>query len=243
MHSWTGLFILGSVLFSVERWIRAGGYFVLFGLLLACGMGLPLPEDIPLTIAGFLVAKGHMNLLVAAVVGWCGIIGGDLILYQLGKRYGLNITMVPFVGKHVTQERIRQAEVLFERYGIWVVAIGRMFAGIRGAMVIAAGATRYSRVKFVLADGVAALVSGGVFVALGYWVGEHLGTLEQLEKFRQEKIAGVEHWVLAGIGAVVVGLIAYVWFRHKTHERPSEALMEKAVEHVEHEHQRQPQTK
>ena len=42
-----------------------------------------------------------------------------------------------------------------------------MFAGIRGAMVVAAGAMRFNFIKFVIADGLAALVSGGLFVWLG----------------------------------------------------------------------------
>jgi hypothetical protein len=55
----------------------------------------------------------------------------------MGHKYGLNIMRVPFVGKHVSRERIERAEQLFTRCGIWVVAIGCLFAGIRGAMVVA----------------------------------------------------------------------------------------------------------
>lgn len=216
---------------SVEEWIAAGGYFVLFGLLFACGLGLPLPEDIPLTVAGFLVAKGKMHLAVAAVVAWCGIIGGDCVLYHLGKKFGLGVTRVPFVGKHVTEDRIRKAEVLFEKYGIWVVAFGRLFAGIRGAMVIAAGAIRFNFVKFVIADGLAAVVSGGLFVWLGHWVGTHFGTLDQLQKAR-EQLAGIEHWVVLGLVIVVLGLIAYIWMRRPKAEAPADRLLEKAVDHV-----------
>lgn len=230
-------FVLASVLFSVERWIRAGGYVVLFGLLFSCGLGVPLPEDVPLVIGGFLVAKGHMAAIPMAIAAWCGIVGGDLVLYHLGKRYGLNITRLPLIGRHVTETRIRQAEVLFERYGFWVVAVGRLFAGIRGAMVVAAGAIRYDLLRFVIADGLAALVSGGAFVLLGYWVGRNLGTIEQLVELRQ-RMAGVEHWIILAAVLVGVGLLAYFWWRRRRHEKPSEVLLEKTVEHITHEHHR-----
>lgn len=215
--------------------MQAGGLFVLFGLLFACGLGLPLPEDIPLTVAGFCVAKGYFHLAFAAIVAWCGIIGGDLMLYHFGKRYGLNVTKVPFVGKHVTEARIRQAEVLFDKYGILVVGVGRLFAGIRGAMVIAAGATRYSLAKFLIADGLAAIVSGGLFIALGHWVGAHLGSIDQLAQFRKEKIGGIEHWVYLGLGVVAVGVVAYIWWRQKTRVKPSEVLLDRTIAHVTHE--------
>lgn len=216
---------------SVGEWIEAGGYLVLFGLLFACGLGLPLPEDIPLIIAGFLVAKGKMNLAIAAVVAWCGIIGGDCVLYRLGRKFGLGVTRIPFVGKHVTEDRIRKAEVLFDKYGIWVVAFGRMFAGIRGAMVIAAGTIRYNFIKFVIADGLAAIVSGGLFVWLGHWIGTHFGTFDQIQEARKQ-FADIEHWIVLGLVIVVLGLIAYIWMRKPKPAAPADRLLEKAVKKV-----------
>ncbi len=223
--------MLAFSLQQVQGWFEAGGYLVLFGLLFLCGVGLPLPEDIPLLIAGFFVAKGQMHLVPAAICAWCGIIGGDVILYHLGKKWGLGITRVPFVGKHLTASRIERAETLFDRYGIWVVAIGRLFAGIRGAMVVAAGTIRYSFIKFIIADGLAAIVSGGLFIWLGHWVGKHLGSLEELQK-RREKIQGVEHWVFLGIAVVVGGIIAYVIWRRRGHRSPTQAALDRVVEHT-----------
>jgi len=187
----------------VEDWIAAGGYVVLFGLLFACGLGLPLPEDIPLIVAGALAATGKMNLIIASICAWCGIIGGDIVLYHLGKKFGLEITRVPFVGKHLTKARIERAEMFFEKYGIWVVAIGRLFAGVRGAMVVAAGATRFNFWKFVITDGIAALVSGGLFVALGYWLGNNMELL-------MAQVDEAKDWILNG--AILIGLIAVLWF-------------------------------
>ena len=180
---------------QVEGWFEWGGYFILFGLLFACGLGLPMPEDIPLLAAGYFIALDKFQWIPVAVVAWLGIIGGDCVLYSFGRRYGLNITRVPFIGKHVTRERILRAKELFERWGIWVVAIGRMFAGIRGAMVVAAGATRFSFLKFVIADGLAALVSGGLFVWLGYWAGKKLGSISEM----RAKIKDYEHWVFIAL--------------------------------------------
>ena len=142
----------------VQGWLEYGGYAILFVLLFSCGLGLPLPEDIPLLLAGYFVAQpqgtpGKMHLLPAAIVAWCGIIAGDCMLYSFGRKYGLNITKLPLIGHHVTESRIVQAEQLFEKWGGVVVGVGRMLAGVRGAMVVAAGAIRYRFDKFILADG------------------------------------------------------------------------------------------
>ena len=96
---------------QVEGWFEWGGYFILFGLLFACGLGLPLPEDIPLLLAGYFVANGRMHLVIACVLAWLGIIGGDCVLYHFGRKYGLNITKVPFIGKHVTQAPVELLQI------------------------------------------------------------------------------------------------------------------------------------
>ncbi len=211
---------------TVEHWVQVGGPLVIFALLFACGLGLPMPEDIPLVIGGFFAAKGQMHLTMVCVLAWLGIIGGDCVLYHLGKRYGLNVTRIRFVGKHFTKERILKAEKLFERYGIWVVAIGRLFAGIRGAMVVAAGAIRFNFVKFVIADAMAALVSGGLFIALGYYLGKKLGSVSEV----RHRIEPYQTWVVLGIGLLVLVGIGWLWWRHKRHKRIVDAVMDEALE-------------
>ena len=215
---------------QVEAWIEWGGYFILFGLLFACGLGLPLPEDIPLLVAGYLVAQGKMDLAVACVVAWLGIIGGDCVLYSFGRRYGLNITRVPFIGKHVTEQRILKAEDLFARYGIWVVGFGRMFAGVRGAMVVAAGTIRFNFLKFLIADGLAAIVSGGLFVWLGWLAGKHLGSIGEM----RQKIKGVEHWVIVGLVLAVVLVVIYVVWRKRRRHGLADVALEKVAERAHH---------
>jgi membrane protein DedA with SNARE-associated domain len=206
------------------------GYLVLFGLLFTCGLGMPLPEDIPLLVSGMLVGAGKMHLLPVAIGAWCGIIGGDCVLYYLGHRFGLNITRVPYIGKHVSKERIEQAERLFDKYGVWVVAVGRLFAGVRGAMVVAAGTIRFNLIKFLIADGLAALVSGGLFIFLGIEFGQNLHSIEQ-------KIHKYGEWVFAAVALAVLLFIANYFWRRKGHRGPSEVAadtIEKVAEHGIH---------
>lgn len=212
---------------QVMSLLEAGSYLLLFGLLFACGLGLPLPEDIPLLAAGALAARGRMDLAIVAVAAWTGIIGGDCVLYFLSRKYGMNITRVPFVGKHLTRERIERVEVLFERYGIWVVAVGRLFAGIRGAMVVAAGITRFNFAKFFITDGIAALISGGLFVWLGFWFGRNMEMLV-------ERVKQGERWFLIVVLLIVAVIVAYVFWRRRKHRALADAALEKAVDVAEH---------
>jgi len=209
--------LLTIILASVEEWIRSkmetGSYFVLFGLLFSCGLGLPLPEDIPLLIAGAMIATGKMQLAIACICAWCGIVGGDVCLYHLGKKFGLEVRRIPLLGRHLSEKRLKQVHGMFERYGVWVVAIGRMFAGIRGAMVVVAGATRFSFWKFLIADGIAALFSGGLFVLLGYVFGKNMDALS-------EHVKKAKMWtlVIVLVLAAGVGVWIYLHRRRRNHE-------------------------
>lgn len=203
--------------------IGTKGYFVLFGLLFSCGLGVPIPEDIPLLVAGALVGSKHMSLLPAALCAWCGIIGGDCVLYYLGHHFGLNITKIPVIGKHVTKARIMRAQTLFEHYGIWVVAVGRLFAGIRGAMVIAAGTIKFHFLKFLVADGLAAVVSGGLFIYLGIKFGENL-------EYVAHKIHRGGYWVFGGVALFLV--IFIFWKVRKVKKEHAQRILEKREEHV-----------
>ena len=201
---------------TVEGWIRSGGLFVLFALLCACGLGLPLPEDIPLITAGYLVAKGQMNLALACVFAWCGIMCGDLLLYHLGKKFGLEITRVPFVGKHVTKARIERLERLFVKYGVWVVAVARLVAGVRGAMVVAAGAIRYNLLVFIIADGLAAVVSGGLWLWLGHWLGKKFDIAQMVSRTHT-----AERWFTLIAVALVFLLVVWIMI-HRDKKRSEE---------------------
>jgi membrane protein DedA with SNARE-associated domain len=190
---------------TVKGWLLRGSYGALFGLLFSCGLGFPLPEDVPLIAAGILIYHHHMHLAIAAPLAWLGIIGGDCVLYTLGYRYGEQISKVPIIGKHVTPSRIQRAEALFQKYGVWMVALGRLFMGIRGAMVIAAGTSRLKFIKFIIADGLAAIVSGGMFMSVGYWGGEYGPAM--VHRIREFKYS---MWIGAAILAIVL-IFLFFW--------------------------------
>src|SRR6185312_13054241 len=66
-------------------------YIAAFSLLLACGVGLPLPEDITLFVMGFLAYNGVVNFKISLVVCLFGVLIGDCMIFTIGHRYGLRL--------------------------------------------------------------------------------------------------------------------------------------------------------
>lgn len=202
----------------IQHWITnhgfPGGVAIVFLLLFACGLGLPLPEDIPLIIAGAFLCTDAKSWIITAIAAWFGIIGGDCIIYFMGRRYGMEITKVPLIGKHLTTKRVQRVQNLFDEYGVGVVAIGRLFAGIRGAVVFVAGAIRFNFAKFLIVDGLAAIVSGGLFMLLGHWIGEKLN-----DPAAQKKIHEAKEIVFFVAGFLVCALIIFFFWRRRNVEK------------------------
>jgi Fe-Mn family superoxide dismutase len=203
------LLAIGISFQQAEGWIAAVGYPALFGLLFACGLGLPLPEDIPLVISGALIARGQMVWPIAAVCAWCGIIGGDICLYTIGRKLGPAVTRLRMLRGHITEARLKRVEKLYDEYGVGVIAVGRLFAGIRGAMVICAGTIRFNFLTFIIADGLAAIVSGGLWMCLGHWLGANLN---------EEVIGHYKNRIIIGMIVIAVGFLIWVLWRRRHRE-------------------------
>ncbi|MCX6123996.1 MAG: DedA family protein, partial [Proteobacteria bacterium] len=63
-------------------------YFVIFGVLLACGFGLPIPEDITLVTGGILAARHIIRFDYCVIVCMAGVMLGDSVIFILGQTMG-----------------------------------------------------------------------------------------------------------------------------------------------------------
>jgi membrane protein DedA with SNARE-associated domain len=149
-------------------------FAAIVGLLFVSGVGLPLPEDIPLTLAGFTTIKqandhfvlGHF--LTTFVIVVIPILLGDLIAYGLGNRYGLGLReRISILRRTLSPPRLARVQAWFDRYGAFAVFLGRQVAGVRFVTFFMAGSMRVPLPKFVGFDFLGCLVSVPVWLTLG----------------------------------------------------------------------------
>lgn len=159
------------------------------GLLLICGLGLPMPEEIPLFLAGYLVAEGGAELWMACVATVLAILIGDSVLFYVGYRYGQGIFNIKPFNKLLNKKHMRKVNFYVHRFGSRVVFIGRFLAGLRGPIFLTTGILRMPYRKFIFFDGLAALISAPTSVWLSYYFFTHfqdiasaLSMVQQAEK-------------------------------------------------------------
>lgn len=150
-------------------------YLIIFGILVACGLGFPLPEDVPLIATGYLVWDMTLEAFPAFLVTMLGVLIGDSILFFLGKNLGMKMLEKPRVQKLFRPEKIRRTKAYFRKYGEKIVFFARFVAGFRAVAFFMAGAMKMRYVRFILLDGIAALISVPVWIAIGYGLGYYLG--------------------------------------------------------------------
>lgn len=178
-----------------------GAYGLVFGVLLACGLGLPLPEDVALITGGYLVHAGHADLGVMLAVGFAGILAGDSAVFYLGRmgRNAQGRRKGGLLSRHLTPERIAKVEAQFEKRGSVLVMIARFLPGIRAATYFVAGGARMSYGRFLFFDGMAALLSAPIFVLLGWHFGAEI---ERVVAWAEE----FHSWLIGAMVAVAAVL-------------------------------------
>lgn len=180
-------------------------YGLILGILLACGLGLPIPEDITLLSAGILAALGKISLLGAFISGLVGVLIGDCFMFFLGKKYGRKVFELPGFRKVFTEERIQIAEEKVHANSRFICFTARFLPGLRSPVFLTAGILGVPFKTFILLDGGAALISVPVWVYLGHLFGENLDTAIEYAKRTQ---------ALFFIGVVVI-FIGYVIFKRR----------------------------
>jgi len=154
----------------VGKW----SYLGLILVLLAAGFGLPLPEDIPLLAAGWLVYKGNADLTLMIITALFGVLLGDTIIFSLGRRYGMRILEHRFLRRIAKPWLLARAQALYDGHGAKILFAARFMPGFRAVVFLNAGIFKVPYWKFIAFDGGAALISVPLWVLVGYKFSQHL---------------------------------------------------------------------
>ncbi len=188
----------------LEAFFTQYGYAAVFLVLVICGFGIPIPEDVTLVAGGVIAGLGHANVHMMFAVGMSGVLVGDSLMFVLGRLYGDRILKFRFVQRLLTPERYAQVQDKFSRYGNRVLFVGRFLPGLRAPIFLTAGMSgNVSVLKFLIMDTLAALLSVPIWIYLGEYGAENVDWL--MHKVHQFQ-AGL--YVAVALGAIV---LVYYW--------------------------------
>lgn len=199
--------ILATWIISVISTMGYGGVLLLMAIESAC---IPLPSEIIMPFAGYLVFKGEMMLWAVALAGAIGCVVGSIPAYYLGMYGGR--PLVERYGKWVllSHHDFELAERWFKTHGEIIIFIGRLLPAVRTFIAFPAGIARMHLGKFIIYTFAGSLLWCWLLAYAGMKLGENW---EGLKVYFHEF-----HYVI--VAAVVIFAVWYVWRHFKAMRRP-----------------------
>jgi len=195
--------VLATWIMGVISSLSYSGIALLMAIESAC---IPLPSEIIMPFAGFLVFKGEMTLWGVAFAGAIGCVVGSIPAYYLGMYGGR--PLVEKYGKWVliSAKDLNWADKAFAKHGEIIIFIGRLLPAVRTFIAFPAGVARMNMTKFISYTFVGSLIWCYLLALAGFKAGENWESLKVY--FHQF------HYVIAG-----AGLIFVIWYvrRHFKH--------------------------
>jgi membrane protein DedA with SNARE-associated domain len=196
--------MLEKIITVIALWIMSvistmgyGGIVLLMAIESAC---IPLPSEIIMPFAGFLVFKGEMTLWWVAFAGAVGCVVGSIPAYYVGMFGGR--PLAEKYGKYVliSKKDLDMADHWFDKHGDIIIFIARLLPAVRTFIAFPAGVAKMNMPKFIIYTFVGSLIWCWVLAYAGMKFGEHWVDLKVY--FHQF------HYVI--IGAGVIFLVWYV---------------------------------
>ena len=182
--------------------ISKGGYLGVIALMAIESACIPLPSEIIMPFAGYLVYTGQFKLLWAATAGAIGCNLGSVVAYEIGFYGGR--PLIEKYGSYLLMSRhdLETADRFFERFGSAAVFFGRLLPVIRTFIALPAGVARMPRLRFH----VYTFAGSWPWCFALAWVGMKLG-----ERWHTDP--RLSHW-LHRLDVVVIALLllAVLWF-------------------------------
>ena len=184
----------------VASLIEQLGYVGLFLILFIAGLGVPIPEELPIVTGGVLSNQMVLRWWIALPVCIVGVLVGDVVLYWAGHHWGEHVLAWRPVRWVLTPAREEQLKTAYRTHGVKIVFTARHVMGLRAAAFLTAGIARIPFWKFLAVDGAAALVS----VPFGFFLAFLFA--DQVEQVFRD-VHRIERWLTL---AALVGVAIWV---------------------------------
>ena len=203
----------------MEFLLENGGYLGIITFLVLTGCGLPIPEEVPIVLAGIFSAQGRLEPEWAFAACLFGALLGDSLMYAIGYHFGHDLVAAhPKFGKFVGAQREEYFEQAIQRHGFKVMLLARFLVGVRGPVYLAAGVVRMPFRRFIFWDLICATLVVVTFFGLSYTYGEQITTMLRDAEMKLTLI------VLA-----VIGFVFLWWMRRRRQMLLDEAIQKQSA--------------
>lgn len=194
-------------------WLTTWGYLGIFVCVFVGNLGIPVPEETVMLVAGFLAGREMLGLKEVYAVAIVSAVTGDCCGFLIGRTGGQRV--ITWLSSNFDSIRYRydQVQVFFQTHGSKAIFMARFIAGVRFMAGPMAGAAGMPFFRFLGWNVLGAIVWCSLIVTVGYLVGDEL-----------YRVAGMAHsasrWIALGVVVIAVALY-FIFWRERSQALPS----------------------
>ncbi|TCS82046.1 DedA family protein [Pectinatus cerevisiiphilus] len=190
------------------EFIATWGYLAIALLMALENACIPIPSELILGFAGYLVSIGQINFAEAVVAGIIGGMLGSIVTFYIGYWGGR-----PFINKYgkyffMKKSHIDTAQRWFDKYGVKAVFFSRMLPVVRTFISLPAGFAGIDIKKFIIFTFAGTLP----WTVLIIYIGKALGN-------NWQQMLAIGHEFSIAISAIIVLAILYLYLRHRKNQK------------------------
>jgi membrane protein DedA with SNARE-associated domain len=195
----------------IVEWISQSGYVGIFLLMALENIFPPVPSEMIMPLAGFIAARGNLNVVGVLIAGTAGSILGALPWYYAGKIYG-HERLKNLASRHgrwltVSPEDIDRALQTFKRHGKKAIFFGRLIPAIRTLISVPAGIANMPLLPFLVYSIAGSIIWIGLLTAAGFIL---QANYQAVAKYLDPVTKGI-------LGLIVAGYIYRLITHRKNH--------------------------
>ncbi len=197
----------------ITGWLTTWGYLGIFVCVFVGNLGIPVPEETVMLVAGFLAGRELLGLREVYLVAIASAVTGDCCGFLIGRTGGQRVITWLAANFDSIRYRYDQVQVFFRTHGSKAVFMARFIAGVRFMAGPMAGAAGMPFFRFLGWNVLGAIVWCSLIVTVGYLVGDEL-----------YRVAGMAHsasrWIALGVLVIAVALY-FIFWRERSQPLPS----------------------
>lgn len=196
------------------EFVHEFGYLGIFIMAFLESTFVPIPSEVTMVPAGFLVHEGKMNFWLVFVFSTVGAVGGSLANYYIAYHYGRRFLYA--YGKYLffNHDKMDKLDKFFASHGEISTLTGRLIPGLRHVISFPAGLAHMDLKKFCIYTS----IGGGIWMLTLILVGYMIGGNKEL----------VRHTMPYVVGAVVITVLMLVFLYIRYH-RKNKSVIKRAI--------------
>lgn len=190
-----------EIFLKVVEFVDSFGYWGIFLMTLIESTFIPIPSEITLIPAGYLIQQGKMNAVAVWIVSVFGTLCGSLLNYYIAFKFGRKLLLQYGKYMFIKEDKLEKMEKFFKKHGAISMFTGRLLPGVKHFISFPAGLGKMNLKKFCFFTMAGAALWCAIILYLGHIIGEN----EALVKVYLKKA----NFILMGLVGILFAV--YIW--------------------------------